>query len=542
MTRGRVRRVGAAARAAAAVASATTIVEMGRGDDDWWSPADGPVPDGEVDYGYLLDDADTPLPDPRSRRQPRGRARALAHLRPHAFDVDRRRLDRPPARRRRSSTSCTSARSRPRAPSTRRSGRLDHLRSIGVDFVELMPVNAVNGTHNWGYDGVLWSAVHEQYGGPAAYQRFVDGCHAAGLGVIQDVVYNHLGPSGNYLPLFGPYLKSGANTWGDLVNLDGEGSAEVRRYILDNVRDVARATTTSTGCGSTPCTRSSDSSEVHLLEEMAVEVGRPVGPPAPAADADRGVRPQRPAADHAARGRRLRPRRAVERRLPPRRARGADPGDRPATTPTSSRWPRWPRCARRASSTTARSRRSASRDHGVPIDTAAMPDLAAGRLQPEPRPDRQPRRRRPDHRDARRRPAGLRRAARRWPGRSRRCCSRARSGRPRRRSSSSPRTRSRSSAGRPPRAGSRSSSRWAGTRRSCPTRRTPRPYQRSQLDWAEVGDRAARADARRPTGGWPRCAARRPQLTDPSFERTACTVDEEARVFTMRPRRPARSS
>ena len=73
--------------------------------------------------------------------------------------------------------------------------RLDHLRSIGVDLVELMPVNAFNGTHNWGYDGVDWFAVAESYGGPAAYQRFVDACHAAGLGVVQDVVYNHLGPS-----------------------------------------------------------------------------------------------------------------------------------------------------------------------------------------------------------------------------------------------------------------------------------------------------------------------------------------------------------
>ena len=99
-----------------------------------------------------------------------------------------------------------------------------------------MPVNAFNGTHNWGYDGVGWFAVHEQYGGPDAYRRFVDACHAKGLGVVQDVVHNHLGPSGNYLPLFGPYLKDGRNTWGDLVNLDGEGSAEVRRYILDNVR------------------------------------------------------------------------------------------------------------------------------------------------------------------------------------------------------------------------------------------------------------------------------------------------------------------
>ena len=85
--------------------------------------------------------------------------------------------------------------------------RLDHLVDLGIDFVELLPVNAFNGTHNWGYDGVLWYAVHEGYGGPAAYQRFVDACHARGLGVIQDVVYNHLGPSGNYLPEFGPYLR-----------------------------------------------------------------------------------------------------------------------------------------------------------------------------------------------------------------------------------------------------------------------------------------------------------------------------------------------
>ena len=67
-----------------------------------------------------------------------------------------------------------------------------------------MPVNAFNGSHNWGYDGVLWYAVHEEYGGPAAYQRFVDACHARGLAVIQDVVYNHLGPSGNYLPRVRP--------------------------------------------------------------------------------------------------------------------------------------------------------------------------------------------------------------------------------------------------------------------------------------------------------------------------------------------------
>ena len=99
-------------------------------------------------------------------------------------------------------------------------GRLGAPGRLGVDFVELLPVNGFNGTHNWGYDGVLWYAVQEKYGGPAAYQRFVDACHQQGLGVIQDVVYNHLGPSGNYLPEFFPvFAEGGANTWGNSINL-----------------------------------------------------------------------------------------------------------------------------------------------------------------------------------------------------------------------------------------------------------------------------------------------------------------------------------
>ena len=211
-------------------------VEMTKGPDDWWTPA-GPVPDPtqEVDYGYLIDDEDTPRPDPRSRRQPAG-----VHQRSRTYD---------PTAFAWSDQAWTGRQLAgsviyelhvgtftPEGTLDAALGRLDHLRSIGVDLVELLPVNAFNGTHNWGYDGVAWFAVQEEYGGPAAYQRFVDGCHAAGLGVIQDVVYNHLGPSGNYLPLFGPYLKEGRNTWGDLVNLDGEGSAQVRAYIRDNVR------------------------------------------------------------------------------------------------------------------------------------------------------------------------------------------------------------------------------------------------------------------------------------------------------------------
>ena len=87
--------------------------------------------------------------------------------------------------------------------------KLDYLVDLGVDFVELMPVNAFGGTHGWGYDGVLWYAVHEPYGGPDGLVRLIDACHARGLGVLIDAVFNHLGPSGNYLPRFGPYLSTG---------------------------------------------------------------------------------------------------------------------------------------------------------------------------------------------------------------------------------------------------------------------------------------------------------------------------------------------
>ncbi|HET9657820.1 MAG TPA: malto-oligosyltrehalose trehalohydrolase [Kineosporiaceae bacterium] len=113
--------------------------------------------------------------------------------------------------------------------------RLDHLVALGVDLVELMPVAAFDGRWGWGYDGVAPYAVHEPYGGPAALQRFVDAAHVAGLAVCLDVVYNHLGPSGNYLPEFGPYFTDRHRTpWGSAVNLDDDGRVQVRRWICDN--------------------------------------------------------------------------------------------------------------------------------------------------------------------------------------------------------------------------------------------------------------------------------------------------------------------
>ncbi len=262
------------------------IVQMRRSGGDWWVPdgTDGAVPDlteGPCDYGYLIDDSDVPRPDPRSRRQPAG-----VHQRSRTFDPTSfawtdgawtgRQLPGSVVYELHVGTFT------PEGTLDSAIAKLDHLRSIGVDLVEMMPVNAFDGVWNWGYDGVDWFAVHEAYGGPPAYQRFVDACHTAGLGVVQDVVHNHLGPSGNYLPLFGPYLKQGRNTWGDLVNLDGEGSAEVRRFVLDNVHmwfadyhvDALRLDAVHA---------LSDSSPVHILEEMAIEtaalsahLGRPL--------------------------------------------------------------------------------------------------------------------------------------------------------------------------------------------------------------------------------------------------------------------------
>ncbi len=111
--------------------------------------------------------------------------------------------------------------------------RLPDLVDLGVTCVELMPVQPFAGRRNWGYDGVALHAVHEGYGGPDALQRFVDRAHGLGLAVCLDVVYNHLGPEGNYLPLFGPYFTDRHRSpWGDGMNYDGDGSGPVRAYVV----------------------------------------------------------------------------------------------------------------------------------------------------------------------------------------------------------------------------------------------------------------------------------------------------------------------
>jgi maltooligosyltrehalose trehalohydrolase len=113
--------------------------------------------------------------------------------------------------------------------------RLDDLVELGISAVEIMPVGQFPGAHNWGYDGVdLW-APQSTYGGPDGLRRLVDACHGRGLAVVLDVVYNHLGPEGNYLERFGPYLSERHHTpWGASINADGSGSDEVRRFFIGN--------------------------------------------------------------------------------------------------------------------------------------------------------------------------------------------------------------------------------------------------------------------------------------------------------------------
>jgi maltooligosyltrehalose trehalohydrolase len=114
-------------------------------------------------------------------------------------------------------------------------GKLGHLKELGVSHLSLLPVADFPGRFGWGYDGVSLYAPRHAYGGPLGLKKLVDAAHRQGLGVILDVVYNHLGPSGNCLPRFGPYFSGRHKTpWGEAVNFDGPHSDEVRRFCCDN--------------------------------------------------------------------------------------------------------------------------------------------------------------------------------------------------------------------------------------------------------------------------------------------------------------------
>jgi len=114
-------------------------------------------------------------------------------------------------------------------------GKLDYLVELGITAIEIMPLAQFPGSRNWGYDGVFPFAVQDSYGGAAGLQRLVDACHARGLAVILDVVYNHMGPEGNYLGQYGPYFTNKYKTpWGDALNFDDAWCDGVRRFFIEN--------------------------------------------------------------------------------------------------------------------------------------------------------------------------------------------------------------------------------------------------------------------------------------------------------------------
>jgi maltooligosyltrehalose trehalohydrolase len=155
--------------------------------------------------------------------------------------------------------------------------RLDDLVELGVTAIELMPVAEFPGRRGWGYDGVLLGAPHHAYGGPDGLRRLVDAAHARGIGVVLDVVFNHLGPSGNHLGRYGPYFTDTyATPWGDAVNLDGPGSDDVRRFICDTALHWLRDHHID-GLRLDAVHAFHDHSAVHLLEQLAEEVDELAG-------------------------------------------------------------------------------------------------------------------------------------------------------------------------------------------------------------------------------------------------------------------------
>jgi maltooligosyltrehalose trehalohydrolase len=245
------------------------LVEDTRG---WWR-LPGPQAETGADYAFIVDGEEPPLPDPRSPWQPHGVHGPSRRIDHSQFTWTDRQFSAPPL--------SEAVIYELHAGTFTEQGtfeaaiaRLDHLVNLGITHVELMPVAQFPGSRGWGYDGVDLFAPHQAYGGPLGLKRLVDACHAKGLAVLLDVVYNHFGPSGNYLPRFGPYLTDRyATPWGSAVNFDGRGSDEVRRLVCDNAISWMRDYHID-GLRLDAIHAILDISPTHLLEQLAEETAR----------------------------------------------------------------------------------------------------------------------------------------------------------------------------------------------------------------------------------------------------------------------------
>ena len=240
--------------------------EAGRG---WWQVTDEAAGPG-TDYAFSLDGG-PPRPDPRSAFQPAGvdgPSRVVDHAAFRWSDQAWRGVALPGA----VLYECHIGTFSAEGTFDGAIGRLDHLAGLGVDAVELMPVAEFSGDRGWGYDGVDLFAPHHAYGGPDGLKRLIDAAHARGIGVVIDVVYNHLGPAGNYLPEFGPYFSPVHRTnWGDAVNFDGPGSDEVRRFVVGNALGWLRDYHAD-GLRLDAVHAFADDSATHICEQLGTEV------------------------------------------------------------------------------------------------------------------------------------------------------------------------------------------------------------------------------------------------------------------------------
>ena len=238
-------------------------------DSGWWR-AEIELAKISIDYGFVVDGSD-PLPDPRSPWQPsgvHGFSRTLDHS---TFSWTDQRWQAKPL----SSAIVYELHVgtfTPQGTFIAAIDKLDYLVDLGVTHIELMPAAEFSGTRGWGYDGVDLYAPHHAYGEPDDLKRLVDASHARGLAVILDVVYNHLGPAGNYLARFGPYFTQRyATPWGQAINFDGPESDEVRRFFCDNalmwLRDYHFD-----GLRIDAVHAILDTSAMHFLEQLAGEV------------------------------------------------------------------------------------------------------------------------------------------------------------------------------------------------------------------------------------------------------------------------------
>lgn len=242
---------------------------MTAGEGGWWC-AELPLDEAGIDYAFVIDGGE-PLPDPRSPWQPNGihgPSRTVDHAAFRWTDQHWR------------APALSSAIFYELHVGTfTRQGtfiaaidKLDYLADLGVTHIELMPIAEFSGHRGWGYDGVDLYAPHHVYGEPDDLKRLINACHARRLAVFLDVVYNHLGPAGNYLGRFGPYFsRRYATPWGQAMNFDGPGSDEVRRFFCDNalmwLRDYHFD-----GLRIDAVHAIVDTSSVHLLEQLACEV------------------------------------------------------------------------------------------------------------------------------------------------------------------------------------------------------------------------------------------------------------------------------